>query len=122
MCKTLKVLILALVVTGCAGLGGTPPPDISKYPSLGQQFGQCPDGSVMSVEVLDADSTNPMAAIYVFRRGPDQAQGLAERVVAILDRVQGTIWIAKERKVYTLADAQAKWRSPCDLPDPGIST
>lgn len=99
--------IAALALSACASipLAKDPPPD--QY--LGSQFGQCPDG-IIEVAIYDPAPNDPkVSRIVLFKRG--------DQVIA---RMQGdTIYIVKLRTVMPLAEAQAKYGTPCEIPHNG---
>lgn len=103
----MKVILAALLLT--AATSGAP--DISKAPIIGNQFGLCPDGTVIEKVVYDADPNDPEAAFVVFKR--------AEDIVAIWDTKKGEIYVTADNKVYSLDEMRDKYPSPCDIPAKG---
>ncbi len=118
MGKVITFVFGLVLLAGCAA--GVKAPAVEHLPSIGVRVGTCPDGSPIQMEIKDADPSNPEAVVVIWSRPADRQKSLPDRVVAILMKPSNRIWIAKERKEYSLEEARAKWDNPCSLPDPGI--
>lgn len=97
------ILAAALFMT----VGGAPVPPQEQY--LRSNFGMCPDGQVIQVDLYDTDKDDPQAMVAVYKRG--------EHVVAVLNVKTKRVWVAAVKREMDVAEAQQKWPTPCDLPD-----
>lgn len=105
----LKALVLAVALAVAA-----PAPVLKDEQYLGTQFGICPDGSALQVDLYDPDPSDPDALLIVFRRETG--------IVAILDDKNKQLWVSARQAWLPLAEAAGLWATPCQLPAPGTPT
>ena len=84
------------------------PPDVSKMPILSQGSYLCENGIIFEITNYDSDPNDKDASIRILESG-----GLP---VAAIDFKKKEVYIYKEKKSYTIEEAQVKYPNPCDIP------